>query len=59
MIKLTKMSKQSFFLNERFIETIESTPDTVIILENGKKFIVLESSDEVVRKISEEIHNKR
>ena len=35
------------------IEQIESTPDTVIQLVNGQKMIVLESADEIVRRVVE------
>lgn len=52
MIKLAKFKSQDFFvLNAELIETIEETPDTVITLTNGKKFIVEESMDEVVRRV--------
>jgi len=56
MIKLTKFNSESrkdgeFILNAELIQTIESTPDTVITLVNEKKFIVEESADEVVRRV--------
>jgi len=51
MIKLTKLNKQEYYLNSDMIETIEMTPDTVITMLNGKKFIVSESSEEVVDSI--------
>jgi flagellar protein FlbD len=38
-------------LNCELIETIESTPDTVISTINGKKYVVVESVDEVVDKV--------
>ena len=38
-------------LNAELIETIEETPDTVITLLNGKKLIVEESMDDIVRKV--------
>jgi len=38
-------------LNAEIIETIEETPDTVVTLTNGKKFIVDEPMDEVVRRV--------
>ena len=55
MIKLTKFNtktnkKGEFVLNAEIIETIEQTPDTVITLTDGKKLIVEESMDDVVRK---------
>ena len=56
MIKLTKFNSDSkkegeFILNAELIQTIESTPDTVITLVNEKKFIVEETADEVVRRV--------
>lgn len=52
MIKLAKLKSQDdFVLNAELIETVEETPDTVITLTNGKKLIVEESMDEVVRKV--------
>ena len=55
MIMLTKFNsktnkKGEFVLNAEIIETIEQTPDTVITLTDGKKLIVEESMDDVVRK---------
>jgi flagellar protein FlbD len=35
------------------IEHLEATPDTVISMINGQKFVVLESSDDVIRKVIE------
>ena len=51
MIKLKKFKSQEhdFVLNAELIETVEETPDTVITLVNGKKFIVEESMDQIVR----------
>ncbi|MCI6158652.1 MAG: flagellar FlbD family protein [Selenomonadaceae bacterium] len=56
MIKLTRFNSQTnqkgeFVLNAEIIETIEETPDTVITLTNGKKLIVEESMDEIVRRV--------
>ncbi|MDR2908262.1 MAG: flagellar FlbD family protein [Oscillospiraceae bacterium] len=50
MIELTKLNKKKFFLNADLIETIESTPDTVITLRNGKLVLVEESPGDVVEK---------
>jgi flagellar protein FlbD len=38
-------------LNADLIEHIETTPDTVISLTNGQKSMVLESADEIIRKV--------
>lgn len=48
MIELTKLNKKKFILNCELIESVESTPDTVITLRNGKLYIVAESPREVV-----------
>jgi flagellar protein FlbD len=56
LIKLTKFNSKTnkkgpFVLNAEIIETIEETPDTVITLTNGKKLIVEEPMDEIVRRV--------
>lgn len=48
MIELTKLNKKKFYLNCDLIETIESTPDTVITLRNGKLVLVQETPDQIV-----------
>ena len=40
-------------LNSELIETIMETPDTTILLTNGKHLIVRESKEEVVKKVVE------
>jgi flagellar protein FlbD len=40
-------------LNSDLIEHIETTPDTVISMTNGQKFVVLESADDLIRKVIE------
>ena len=57
MIILTRLNSIEFYLNPDQIELIEETPDTVISLSNGKKFVVLEKADEIVDKIVE--HRRR
>ncbi len=47
LIYLTKLNDVSFVLNAELIETMEATPDTVITLVNGRKYIAKESVDEV------------
>lgn len=56
MIKLTKFNsdgnkKGEFILNAEIIETVEETPDTVVTLVNGKKYIIEEKMEEVVRRV--------
>jgi flagellar protein FlbD len=51
MIKLTGLNKEGFVLNAEIIEKIEVVPETLITLINGKKYIVLESTEEVIREV--------
>ena len=51
MIDLTAMNNKPFTLNADHIEKIEEVPETLITLTNGKKYIVLESIDEVKDKV--------
>ena len=48
MINITKINGVQITINEDFIETIEETPDTVITMSTGRKFIIKESRQEVV-----------
>lgn len=50
MIEVTKMDRTEIVLNADLIETVERTPDTIIRLTTGKKFLVLESVEEVVQR---------
>ncbi|MBZ5604239.1 MAG: flagellar FlbD family protein [Acidobacteriia bacterium] len=51
MIHLTRINHVPMVLNSDLIEHIEATPDTVISLTNGQKLIVLETADEIIRKV--------
>jgi flagellar protein FlbD len=51
MIHVTRINHVPLVLNSDLIEHIESTPDTVISLTNGQKFMVLESADEIIRRV--------
>ena len=53
MIRLTRINHIPLVLNADLIEHVETTPDTVISLTNGQKFVVLESTDDVIRKVIE------
>ncbi len=59
MIFLTKLDGKTFMLNEDLIETVNETPDTVIVLENGHSFIVRESMNELQNKILENTRLQR
>ena len=47
MIEVTRLNGTTVLINSDLIETVEETPDTVISLTTGKKFIVQESRQEV------------
>ncbi|PLT31553.1 flagellar FlbD family protein [Peribacillus deserti] len=49
MINVTKLNGKSFYINAIYIETVESHPDTIISLTNGKKYIVAETEEEIVQ----------
>ena len=53
MIKVTRLNSNIITVNAEIIETIEETPDTIITLTNGKKIIVQETLDEVIKLIME------
>ena len=53
MIRLTRINRVPLVLNSDLIEHIEETPDTVIALTSGQKFMVLESTDEVIAKVKD------
>ena len=57
MILLTRLDNQSFILNALYIEQIQSFPDTTLTLTNGKKLVVKESEEEVMKK-AEEFYRK-
>jgi flagellar protein FlbD len=51
MIKLTRTSGKEFVLNAELILEIQETPDTVITLTNSKKLLVIDSADDIIKKV--------
>ena len=51
MIRLTRLNHIPLIVNSDLIEHIEVTPDTVVTLMSGQKFMVLESGEEVVDRV--------
>ena len=47
MVTLTRLNNSEMIINAELIEVIEETPDTVITLTTGRKFIVRESGQEL------------
>ena len=50
MIKVTKINGDSIVINIDLIETVRATPDTVVSLSTGKKILVEENVDIIVKK---------
>ena len=48
MIEVTRLRGSKIIINAELIEAVEETPDTVITLTSGKRYIVSESAKEVV-----------
>jgi flagellar protein FlbD len=48
MIPVTRLNGSKLTINALLIETVEETPDTLITLTTGKKYIVTESLSDVV-----------
>lgn len=51
MILLRRLNGSEFGVNADLIERLEVTPDTVVTLVDGTKYVVAESVDEVVDRI--------
>ena len=53
MIVVTRLNGPQVALNCDLIERVEATPDTVLTLVDGTKYIVLDSVEEIVKKVRE------
>jgi len=51
MIRLTRINHVPLVLNADLIEHVEITPDTVIAMTSGQKYMVLESAEDVIEKV--------
>ncbi len=51
MIRLTRLDGTQFYLNAEFIQSVESTPDTHVVLLNGHSYVVREPDDAIVEQI--------
>ncbi|MEI6207015.1 MAG: flagellar FlbD family protein [Desulfuromonadales bacterium] len=51
MIALTRLDKQLMYFNPDHIVSIEETPDTVITLFNGNRYIVKERAGTIISKV--------
>ena len=53
MIELHRLNGELFILNPDLIETIETTPDTVVRLLNGHRYLVQEPTEYIIKAIAE------
>lgn len=53
MIHLTRLNHEPLIVNSDLIEFIEAAPDTVITMISREKVVVLEKTEEVVKRIVE------
>jgi len=53
VIKLTKLNGTAIVINAELLETVESTPDTIVTLNTGRKILVRDTIDEVIGKVVE------
>jgi flagellar protein FlbD len=53
VILLTRLNGQPFVLNPDLLERAEATPDTVLTLVDGAKFVVADSLDDVMAAVVE------
>ena len=51
MIALQRLNGEPFMLNSDLIESVESTPDTVVKLSTGRTIVARNSIEDIVRKI--------
>jgi flagellar protein FlbD len=52
MIRVTRLNGEEIVINDDLIEFIESTPDTIISLTDGKKIMVKENPDEIIKRVA-------
>lgn len=53
MITVTRMNGEAFILNALMVELVEATPDTVITLLSGKKYVVRETAAVLVAMVTD------
>ena len=51
MIQVTRLDGSEFYINAEFIQSIESSPDTHIVIINGQSYVVTETDAEVTERI--------
>ena len=52
MIVLTRLNRSRFAVNPDLIERVQATPDTTIMMVDGATFVVTETMDDVIARIT-------
>ncbi|WP_067617194.1 flagellar FlbD family protein [Alicyclobacillus acidiphilus] len=47
MIRLTRLKGSELWLNPLLVESVEATPDSVVTMANGHKYIVVEDTQTI------------
>lgn len=53
MIKVTRLDNRELVVNADLVEFVEATPETIISTTTGKKVVVRESVDEIIKRALE------
>ena len=53
MIKVSRLDGSSLVLNADLIEFVEAIPETIVCLTTGKKIMVRETVDDVIRRVTQ------
>lgn len=53
MIRVTRLDGTELYLNAEFIQSVESTPDTHVVLMNGHSYVVQEPDSEIIKRVLE------
>ncbi|MBR4463136.1 MAG: flagellar FlbD family protein [Treponema sp.] len=51
MISVTRLDGKTYWLNPHMIESMEQTPDLTVTLLSGKKVVIRDEPEEVIKKI--------
>ncbi len=51
MIRVTRLDGSELYINAEFIQSVESSPDTHIVLVNGHSYVVTEPDTDVVEQV--------
>ncbi|MGL4561988.1 MAG: flagellar FlbD family protein [Brevinema sp.] len=52
MVELTRLNGSKIMINPYLVEIIESNPDTTILMNSGKKYLVSESPQDIEKRFS-------